>query len=433
MIKRVLSFAVLIVTAVSMMSFSANAAENMKLEAKSVSAPANPGTEVKVPVSFKNNPGYGFGYISVTWNQNVLELTGVTYTKLAPAQASAAPISNKGWYKVSFGDMLSRDNFTGDGEAFTLVFKTTDSAVSGKYKVELTEPEIYDKDIAEIKAEASSSEVTLTGGASVKAKSPAKNNEEKATQKATQKPQQSKAGSSSNQQSSQNAKVKIAVDKPSDNVKTGDIVKVPMRFTENTGYGFGSVNAKWDKTALTLTKIEYTDLAPEPLHNIPVENNGNFHVLFGKENASENITGTGTAFTLVFKVADAEKAKNAEVTFTDLELLTCDLNEVKVESEDRSVITGDKKSDSKDGVNASNSKSASGGTAEDKSQSGKADGATADSKRGGRPLIFIIIGLTVAVVIAIAVVNYNRKKKKLTVSGDNKTESDALPEDKQDQ
>ncbi len=410
MIKRVLTFALLIITAVSTASFSASAAENMTIGAKSVSAPANPGTEVKVPVSFKNNPGYGFGYITVTWNQSVLELTGVNYTKLAPAQASAAPISNKGLYKVSYGDMLSRDNFTGNGEAFTLVFKTTASASAGKYKIELKEPEIYDKDIVEIKAEASSAEVTLTGGSSNKAQPQAKNTEEKATEKETQKPAgQSKSNGGSNQ-SSKESKVNISVDKPAANVKTGDTVRIPVRFTENTGYSFGSVVANWDKSALALTKIEYTGLAPEPEHNIPVENNGSFHILFGKENATENITGTGTAFTLVFKVADAEKAKNAKVTFSDLELFTHDLSEVKVGSEDSSVITEDKKTENKTVPKGTGVNPSAGGAAEDKLSAGKSGGATADSKSGGSPVIFIILGLIAAAVIAIAVINYNRRK-----------------------
>ena len=70
MIKKVLSVSMVIITALSMITFSANAAGNMKLEAKSVSASAESGTEVKVPVSFINNPGYGYGYISVTWNHS---------------------------------------------------------------------------------------------------------------------------------------------------------------------------------------------------------------------------------------------------------------------------------------------------------------------------------------------------------------------------
>ena len=396
MIKKVLSVSMVIITALSMITFSANAAGNMKLEAKSVSASAESGTEVKVPVSFINNPGYGYGYISVTWNHSALELKGVNYTKLAPAQASAAPIENKGWYKVSFGDMLSHDNFKGNGEAFTLVFKVTGKAAAGKYKIDLQEPEVYDKDIVEIEAEASAAEVTLTGGSDKKSQSSEKKTEEKTTQKATQKPAEQSKTDNSSKQSSKESKVKIAAEKPASNAKNGSIVKVPVYFTENTGYSFGSLTAKWDKTALILTDIEYTDLAPEPQHNIPIENNGSFHVLFGKENATENITGTGTAFTLVFKVADAEKAKTSEVSFSDLELLTHDLQEVKAES-DKSGIT----IKNKEGSVVKKS-----GSEEEK----EAEKSTSDSKSGGSPIVFIIIGVLAAAAVVGGVIIYRKGK-----------------------
>ena len=395
MIKRVLSVTMVIIIALSMITFSANAAGNMKLEAKSVSASVESGTEVKVPVSFIDNPGYGYGYISVTWNHTALELKGVNYTKLAPAQASAAPIENKGWYKVSFGDMLSHDNFKGNGEAFTLVFKVTGKAAAGKYKIDLQEPEVYDKDIVEIKAEASAAEVTLTGSSEKKSQSSEKKTDEKATQKATQKPAEQSKSENSSKQSSKESKVKIAAEKPASNAKNGSTVKVPVYFTENTGYSFGSLIAKWDNTALILTGIEYTELAPEPQHNIPIENNGSFHVLFGKENATENITGTGTAFTLVFKVADAEKAKASEVSFSDLELLTHDLQEVKAES-DNSGITIKNKDGSV--VNKYGSK-------EEK----EAEKSTSDSKSGGSPIVFIIIGVLAAAVAA-GVIIYRKRK-----------------------
>lgn len=350
MIKRVISAVTVVLTALSVFAFPAGAAAKMNIEAKSVSAPATSGTTVKVPISFKNNPGYGFGYVVVQYNNTVLELTDVTYTKLAPAQASAAPIINKGLYKVSYGDLLARENYNGNGEAFTLVFKTTDSAVPGNYKIKLSEPEVYDKDIVEIEAQATSAEVKLTGESKQKQQSSQKteSKSQKTDNKSSQSPEIGKSeksasnpaagsGEKAAQQSvfdkqeekaAENSKLVIAADTAAAELKTGSKIKVPVRFSENTGYAFGSVTAKWDKSVLTLKDVEYTSLAPKQIHENPVENSGSYRVMFGKENTTKNLNGTGTAFTLVFTVNGSAKAGKYSIELSNAEAYTGGLQTV---------------------------------------------------------------------------------------------------------
>ena len=138
--------------------------DNFTLAAQNVTADLKAGDLVKVPVNIVNNPedGYEYGYVTVDWNKDALELTSIEYNDaLAPAQGSAAPINNSGTYKVSFGDQTHLETFKGDGEAFKFVFKITDAAAAVKYDVTLSAPEVYDFDINEIVADTVNGSVTF--------------------------------------------------------------------------------------------------------------------------------------------------------------------------------------------------------------------------------------------------------------------------------
>ena len=138
--------------------------DNFTLAAQNVTADLKAGDLVKVPVNIVNNPedGYEYGYVTVDWNKDALELTSIEYNDaLAPAQGSAAPINNSGTYKVSFGDQTHLETFKGDGEAFKFVFKITDAAAAVKYDVILSAPEVYDFDINEIEADTINGSVTF--------------------------------------------------------------------------------------------------------------------------------------------------------------------------------------------------------------------------------------------------------------------------------
>ena len=95
-------------------------------------------------------------------------------------------------------------------------------------------------------------------------------------------------------------------------------------------------------------------------------------------------------------MADAEKAKTSEVSFSDLELLTHDLQEVKAES-DKSGIT----IKNKEGSVVKKS-----GSEEEK----EAEKSTSDSKSGGSPIVFIIIGVLAAAAVVGGVIIYRKGK-----------------------
>ena len=133
------------------------------INAGTVTAEPTPGTEVRVPVEFAKNPGYGYGYVRANWDVSQLVLQSVEYNSaLAPAQASAAPINPaKGTYKVSFGDMMTLTPFEGTDTAFTLVFKVADTATEGNVAITLTEDEVYTVDIETIESAVNNGKVIL--------------------------------------------------------------------------------------------------------------------------------------------------------------------------------------------------------------------------------------------------------------------------------
>lgn len=332
--KRLLAAVLAVITIATLLPFSASAAGEMKLTAKNVSASAAAGETVKVPVSFENNPGYGYGYIPVSWNQTALKLTDVEYTDLAPKQASAAPFDTEGYYKVSFGDMMTLDPYRGDGTAFTLVFTVQQSAAAGDYDVKLQEPEVYDVDINPIKATSTSAKVTLKNGAKPAQSSKSDNKTDRQSSSAKSN-NQSKASQSGGQSSAGSKaapvgmKLSIAASSAYADNKSGTTVKVPVRFIENPGYSYGFVTVKWDKNALTLKDVAYTALASQPSNSAKPENTGAYKLGFGVMNASENVTGTGTAFTLEFEVTAAAQSKAYDISFENAEVYDKDINTVK--------------------------------------------------------------------------------------------------------
>ena len=115
--------------------------------AKKVTADAAAGTEVKMPVSVTVNPGYAVGSLDVKWNNAALTLKDVEYT--APA-INPAPITNSGKYRVSFGDYLATENYTGKSVLFTLVFEVAEGAEAGTYPIRLAMPDFRTADIEKL-------------------------------------------------------------------------------------------------------------------------------------------------------------------------------------------------------------------------------------------------------------------------------------------
>ena len=95
----------------------------------------------------------------------------------------------------------------------------------------------------------------------------------------------------------------------------GKEVRVPVRADSNTGYAVGSINISWNADVLILKAVEYNaELAPA---NQPaaIKNSGSYRVCFGDYLATENFTGTGVLFTLVFETADGAAPDTYPITF----------------------------------------------------------------------------------------------------------------------
>ena len=142
-----------------MMLPSVNAAKAMTLEVGNVKAKTSD-AEVKVPINATKNDGFGSGIITIEWDKDKLELTGVEYSSLAPNNQSAA-VSNKGTYKIAFGDDYATKDFTGTGTFFTLTFKIPSGSVAGEIPVKIIDTDIQDSDVEDLTVTVKNGGVTL--------------------------------------------------------------------------------------------------------------------------------------------------------------------------------------------------------------------------------------------------------------------------------
>lgn len=113
--------------------FSANAGV---LEVGSVKA--NPGKEVKIPITLKKNPGIVSMTLEVTYDSDVFTLTGVNDTGLLAGSMHSDVYSSP--YTLTWENDTSRVNFDVTGEIVELVFQVSDSAEVGTYKFDLKTP-----------------------------------------------------------------------------------------------------------------------------------------------------------------------------------------------------------------------------------------------------------------------------------------------------
>ena len=117
--------------------------------------------------------------------------------------------------------------------------------------------------------------------------------------------------------------------------EVGVTVTVPVELTSNPGYGYGDFSVTWDKSALTLTDITYESIMPVRQPAPPIENNGYFGVGVGDVMAAENYTGTGTAFTLSFKITE-----NATENSYEIGIEIDSFNDVDMEEIDAQAVSG---------------------------------------------------------------------------------------------
>ena len=154
--KRILSLLLAIVMTLSVVSFSAVAAEvnnaDVVINADEVKTTYEVGKIIQVPVKIDSNNGLAVGRVTVTWDNQSLALTSVTFgEKNTLGQDNHSPkegsevngeptegIKNDGSYPVSFGSYLSQTGWDTTGELFVLNFKVLENCALGNYVIGLT-------------------------------------------------------------------------------------------------------------------------------------------------------------------------------------------------------------------------------------------------------------------------------------------------------
>lgn len=106
-------------------------------------------------------------------------------------------------------------------------------------------------------------------------------------------------------------------------------IRVPVTAEANAGYAVGSVDVHWNADALKLIAVEYNETLAPANQPAPIKDgSSSYRVCFGNYLATENFTGTGTMFTLVFAPAENAAADTYAITFDKFDFLDADINTV---------------------------------------------------------------------------------------------------------
>lgn len=267
------------------------AASALALTAESIEADLKAGTEISVPVRAANNPGYAAGTVDIKWDNTVLELSSVDYSELAP-ENSAAAVSSTGKYRVSFGSYLTKENYSETGTFFTLNFTVTDSAKAGDYAIELSNASIYDVELNAVPTVLTNAYVKLGDSEASDA-------------------------------------LKLEVQGEKANIQPDASIVLPVKATGNPGFAAGKIDLIWDSSALTLTKVIFTESCKDN-NSAEIVSDGNYTISFGDYLAKENITETGVLFSLAFDVNENAKPGTYEIYLGNAEAYTADLEKVAV-------------------------------------------------------------------------------------------------------
>ena len=294
-IAGLLSAALTVVT----VPFEAFAASGILLQAGHVKAACKAGTEVSVPVSASVNGGYGAGTVDLKWDQTALKLKSVKYADIAPENNPAEP-TEKGSYRACFGSYTAKENYTATGEFFLMTFTVTDTAKPGDYAIIMDKPSVFDAKMQPVTASVKAGSVSLTG-------------------EAADDGLRLEAGTA-----------EAVIGEPG-------MIRVPVKAAKNQGFAAGTVDVLWDSDALTLAKVEFSELASDN-SSAPIVSDGNYRVAFGSYMKKENVTGTGTLFTLVFMVNSGTAAGNYPVVLGSFDVRAGDLSRVPVTAKSGAVI-----------------------------------------------------------------------------------------------
>ena len=255
------------VLAVSSLPLKVLAADGLSLEIGYASAEAKAGETVTLQVNAEENPGYLAGRADLCWDSDALTLKKVEFDEENAPDNGAAPIVSDGSYCLFFGNSLAKENFTGTGAFFTLVFEVTANASEGDYAVILSAPNVIDTELKAVDVTASAGCISLTGGTA--------------------------------------ADDALHLEIGSTEALFGDSgeIRVPVRADRNPGFIAGTIDLLWNADVLTLTKVEYSGIAPD-FGSAEIVSDGNYRIAFGDLPAKKDITDNGVMFTLVFKPGD---------------------------------------------------------------------------------------------------------------------------------
>ena len=101
----------------------------------------------------------------------------------------------------------------------------------------------------------------------------------------------------------------------------GKEIQVPIVATANIGYGSGIMDYHWDNTALELINVTYSDTLAPPNGPAPLASTGTQRLAFGDYLKPDNYTGTGTFFTLTFKILDTAEIGDYAITLSDPDII----------------------------------------------------------------------------------------------------------------
>ena len=114
------------------------------------------GTQVRVPVEIEKNPGYIAGNMDISWDKDSLTLTDIVFNDDIAPDCDSPEIPengiNDGSYKLSFGKLLAEENFTGIGEAFTLVFNVSPDA-TGNTEINFSAADIVNYNVEQVECD----------------------------------------------------------------------------------------------------------------------------------------------------------------------------------------------------------------------------------------------------------------------------------------
>ncbi|MBR6718344.1 MAG: hypothetical protein IKI77_08385, partial [Oscillospiraceae bacterium] len=293
--------AVLLASAISftVLPTDAFAAADLILRAEDAEAECIAGNEVSVTIFADQNAGYAAGTVRLSYDMNALIPQSVIFHEAAPDNGSRK-IAPESSYLAAFGSYLATENYTGTGAFFTLTFQVADTAEPGDYAVVISNPDIYDAELNPVLTACIAGTVTLTGEPAADC-------------------MLLEAGTATVTQDD-----------------SGEI-RIPVSAAQNPGFAAGFADLLWNPEVLSLSRIEYTDTAPDN-GSAAIRNTGTYRVAFGSYLAKTDTAENGLLFTAVFTRIPDSPAGTFPVQIGNAELFHAALEPVKISRKAGAVV-----------------------------------------------------------------------------------------------